>query len=83
MYRERLVTRQETHFATNIGGGVKIRLVGPLRVRADYRVFRLQGDPLHETYQRFYVGAQSGVLVTCQLIRYRGSGLRLKPEATM
>ena len=57
MYRERLVIRQETHFASNIGGGVKIRLVGPLRVRADYRVFRLQGDPLHETYQRFYVGA--------------------------
>jgi hypothetical protein len=56
MYRERLVIRQETHFASNIGGGVKIRLVGPLRVRADYRVFRLQGDPLHETYQRFYVG---------------------------
>ena len=56
MYRERLVIRQETHFASNFGGGVKIRLVGPLRVRADYRVFRLQGDPLHETYQRFYVG---------------------------
>ena len=56
MYRERLLIRQETHFASNIGGGVKIRLVGPLRVRADYRVFRLQGDPLHDTYQRFYVG---------------------------
>jgi hypothetical protein len=56
MYRERLMIRQETHFASNIGGGIKIRLVGPLRVRADYRVFRLQGDPLHETYQRFYVG---------------------------
>ena len=56
MYRERLVIRQETHFASNIGGGIKVRLVGPLRVRADYRVFRLQGDPLLETYQRFYVG---------------------------
>ena len=56
MYQERLLLRQETHFASNIGGGVKIRLVGPLRVRTDYRVFRLQGDPLHETYQRFYVG---------------------------
>jgi hypothetical protein len=56
VYRERLLIRQETHFASNIGGGVKIRLVGPLRVRADYRVFRLQGDPLHDTYQRFYVG---------------------------
>jgi hypothetical protein len=57
MYRERLLVRQETHFASNLGGGIKIRLVGPLRVRADYRVFRLQGDPLHDTYQRFYVGA--------------------------
>ena len=57
MYRERLLTRQETHVSSNLGGGVKIRLVGPLRARVDYRVFRLQGDPLHKTYQRFYVGA--------------------------
>jgi hypothetical protein len=56
-YRERLLTRQETSFATNVGGGAKIRLAGPLRLRVDYRVFRLQGDPLHSTYQRFYVGA--------------------------
>lgn len=56
IYRERLIERQETHLASNIGGGAKFRLLGPLRVRADYRVFRLQGDPLHETYQRFYVG---------------------------
>ena len=56
-YRERLVTRQETHVSTNLGGGVKFRLAGPLRARADYRVFRLQGDPLHKTYQRFYIGA--------------------------
>jgi hypothetical protein len=56
LYRERLLTRQETHLATNLGGGAKIRVLGPLRVRADYRVFRLQGDPLHATYQRLYVG---------------------------
>jgi hypothetical protein len=55
-YRERLLERQETHLASNLGGGAKIRLLGPLRVRVDYRVFRLQGDPLHQTYQRFYVG---------------------------
>lgn len=60
LYRERLLTRQETSFATNIGGGAKIRLAGPLRMRVDYRVFRLQGDPLHTTYQRFYVGANLG-----------------------
>jgi hypothetical protein len=57
LYRERLVARQETSFSTNAGGGAKIRLAGPLRLRLDYRVFRLQGDPLHQTYQRFYAGA--------------------------
>jgi hypothetical protein len=57
VYRERLGLRQETHFATNVGGGAKIRLVGPLRLRLDYRIFRLQGEPLEQTYQRFYAGA--------------------------
>lgn len=57
IYRERLVDEQETHFTTNVGGGAKIRLAGPLRVRLDYRIFRLQGNPLHSTYHRFYAGA--------------------------
>lgn len=57
LYRERLVTRQETNVGTNVGGGAKIRLAGPLRLRLDYRIFRLRGDPLHQTYQRFYAGA--------------------------
>lgn len=60
LYRERLVTQQETHFTTNVGGGAKIRLAGPLRLRLDYRVFRLQGSPLHSTYHRFYAGANLG-----------------------
>jgi hypothetical protein len=59
-YRERLIEHQETHFTTNLGGGAKIRLAGPLRLRLDYRVFRLQGHPLHSTYQRFYAGANIG-----------------------
>ena len=59
-YRERLVVHQETHFSTNVGGGAKIRLAGPLRLRLDYRIFRLQGNPLHQTYQRFYAGANIG-----------------------
>ncbi len=42
---------------SNFGGGAKIKLVGPLRVRLDYRVFKLQGSPLYETYHRFYAGA--------------------------
>lgn len=57
VYRERLATVRETHISTNVGGGAKIRLAGPLRLRLDYRVFRLQGEPLHQTYQRFYAGA--------------------------
>jgi hypothetical protein len=56
-YREQLGAAEETHVGTNIGGGAKIRLLGPLRVRVDYRIFRLQGSPLHSVYQRFYVGA--------------------------
>ena len=56
-YQEFLGAIEETNFGTNIGGGAKINLVGPLRVRFDYRIFKLHGEPLHETYQRFYVGA--------------------------
>jgi hypothetical protein len=55
-YRENLGTFQETYFGTNIGGGAKIKLFGPLRVRFDYRIFKLQGEPIHSVYQRFYVG---------------------------
>jgi hypothetical protein len=56
-YQESLGNLEEVHFGTNIGGGAKIGLVGPFRVRLDYRIFRLQGEPVHEVYQRFYVGA--------------------------
>lgn len=56
-YREYLGTRQETHVGVNVGGGVKIRVMGPVRLRLDYRVFQLRGEPLYSTYQRFYAGA--------------------------
>jgi len=55
-YRETLGALEETHVGTNIGGGAKIKLLGPLRVRLDYRIFKLQGSPIHNVYQRFYVG---------------------------
>lgn len=55
-YREELGAAQETHVGTNIGGGAKIKLLGPIRVRLDYRIFKLQGSPIHDVYQRFYVG---------------------------
>lgn len=57
IFRETLGTSSETNIATNIGGGVKIGLAGPLRLRADYRVIHLRGTPRYATVQRFYVGA--------------------------
>ena len=56
-YNEELRDRSETNAVANLGGGAKINLVGPLRLRLDYRVFKLQGSPLYETYHRFYAGA--------------------------
>ncbi len=55
-YRETLNDVSETHVGINVGGGVKMTLAGPLRLRLDYRVFTLQGDPLHSKPQRFYAG---------------------------
>jgi opacity protein-like surface antigen len=56
MYRESFDEASETHVGINIGGGVKMSLVGPLRLRLDYRVFTLQGSPRHSKPQRFYAG---------------------------
>jgi hypothetical protein len=56
-YQERLGDDDEVHAAVNVGGGAKIGLIGPLRLRLDYRVFNLKGSPLNTTYHRFYVGA--------------------------
>jgi opacity protein-like surface antigen len=55
-YRETLNDVSETHVGINVGGGVKMKLVGPLRLRLDYRVFTLRGQPLHPRPQRFYAG---------------------------
>ena len=55
-YRETLGTTQETQLGLNSGGGVKISLVGPVRARVDYRVFKLRGEPLHATVHRVYAG---------------------------
>lgn len=56
-YRERLLEERETSFGTNVGGGVKIGLIGPLRLRIDYRIYNLRGNPRYKTPQRFYAGA--------------------------
>lgn len=59
IYRERFraTDQTDTAFGTNVGGGVKIDLAGPLRLRLDYRVFRLTGDTENKTPKRFYAGA--------------------------
>ena len=56
VYHETLLDVSETNVGINVGGGVKVSLVGPLRLRFDYRVFTLQGDPRHQKPQRFYAG---------------------------
>ena len=56
LYRENLGELQETHVAFNSGGGAKISLLGPLRARLDYRVFKLSGEPLHSVVHRIYAG---------------------------
>ena len=43
VYRETLERRSGNAFGINVGGGVKMTLAGPLRLRLDYRVFTLQG----------------------------------------
>lgn len=56
VYRETLSALSETHVGLNLGGGVKMSLIGPLRLRLDYRVFTLRGEPRHSRPQRFYAG---------------------------
>ena len=56
LYRERLGTHQDTSFLTNTGGGVKVTLVGPIRLRVDYRVFKLGSGALSTPAHRIYAG---------------------------
>jgi opacity protein-like surface antigen len=49
-------TVRETNVGINVGGGVKMSLLGPLRLRLDYRIFKLRGDAQHPNVQRFYAG---------------------------
>ena len=56
VFHESLGSQSETSFGANTGGGVKIALAGPIRARVDYRLFRLKGEPLHDTVHRVYAG---------------------------
>jgi hypothetical protein len=55
-YRETLGAEQETFVGFNTGGGLKVSLLGPVRARVDYRVFKLNGSPLYSTVHRVYAG---------------------------
>ena len=57
LYTETVLEQSDTSFGTNIGGGVKFSLAGPLRLRLDYRVFFLSGDAIEKSSHRFYAGA--------------------------
>ena len=56
-FQERFGEEGETNFGTNIGGGMKLGLVGPLRLRLDYRIYNLRGKAVYHTPHRFYAGA--------------------------
>jgi len=60
VYRESLLGESETSVGTNIGGGIKMPLAGPLRLRIDYRIFALRGAPISKTPHRFYAGLNLG-----------------------
>ncbi|MCC7417989.1 MAG: hypothetical protein IT176_12705 [Acidobacteria bacterium] len=56
VYREALGTHRDTSFGVNTGGGVKISLVGPVRLRVDYRVLKLGKGALTSPAHRVYAG---------------------------
>jgi hypothetical protein len=56
IYRETLGLHRSTGVALNTGGGVKVNLAGPLRLRVDYRIFKLGSDALNSPAHRIYAG---------------------------
>ena len=56
VYHESLAAVGRTNVGINVGGGVKLPLAGPIRLRVDYRVMTLSGSPVTKTVQRIYFG---------------------------
>jgi hypothetical protein len=56
LYRERLGTSARFGLGQNVGGGLKMELAGPLRLRVDYRVFRLGDSAAFSPVHRIYAG---------------------------
>jgi len=55
-YQEELGAHSDTGFGVNTGGGVKVSLAGPIRLRVDYRVFKLGSGALNSPSHRIYAG---------------------------
>lgn len=56
VFHESLGSASDTNVASNLGAGVKISLAGPIRLRLDYRAFKLGGDARYSTSHRLYAG---------------------------
>jgi len=59
-YNEKFSGAEVSGTATSFGAGIKWRLAGPLKIRADYRTFSLSGTPVSDKPKRFYVGLNIG-----------------------
>ena len=55
-YSETLGSRNDMGLGANVGGGAKISLAGPIRLRVDYRVFKQGSGALYTPAHRFYAG---------------------------
>lgn len=56
IYSETLDPHTDVGFGTNVGGGVKVSLGGPLALRVDYRLFKLGSGALYSPAHRIYAG---------------------------
>ena len=56
IYQEELGLHSDTGVGFNTGGGVKVSLAGPIRLRVDYRIFKLGSGALNSPAHRFYAG---------------------------
>ena len=56
IYSETLGSQNDVSFGSNVGGGVKVTLAGPLALRVDYRVFKLGSGALYSPAHRIYAG---------------------------
>jgi hypothetical protein len=60
IYNEGLKGVGVTNVGVNTGAGVKLSLIGPLKLRVDYRIFKLAGDAPQSHPQRIYAGLNLG-----------------------